>query len=105
MLQNVDADQLRTDWQQSRNCLVALEASKVLHQLYVCHIAFLFSALPFLSVLSSGIQNTFVTKHQFCIAQQQVENCASERIRMCDYRNLSKAGSGKFSCGKEITEY
>jgi len=62
----------------------ALEASKVLRQLYICHIAFLFSAQPFLSVLPSGIQNKLVTK-QTNFAQQQDDNCGSESDRICDY--------------------
>jgi len=46
----------------SENCFFALEASKVLHQLYVSHIAFFFLTLPSLSILPSGFQNKLVTK-------------------------------------------
>jgi len=36
-------------------------------------------------MLPSGTKNKLVTKHQFCTAQQQVENCASVSDRVCDY--------------------
>ena len=50
----------------------ALEDSNIFRQLQVFHIAFLFSLLPFLSRLSSGIKNKLVTQTNF--AQPSVKS-------------------------------
>jgi len=83
MLQNFDADLKWSQglhWRQPRNCFFAQETSKILRQLWVFRIAFLFSLLPFASRLLSRLwKKKLVTKtDQFCTAQWQVENSASE---------------------------
>jgi len=62
------------------------------------HIAFLFSPLPFLSMLPSDIKETCNKTDQFCTAQQYVENSASESDRVCDY--LTSVRLGSFQRGK-----
>ena len=62
-------------------------------------IAYLSSLLFFLSKLPPSIKNELVTKtDQFCTAQRQVQNCASERDRVC------VVIAGQSSRGKEIRE-
>ena len=90
-------------WWHTWDCFFALAASKILHQLSVFHVAFLFSLLPFLSKLPTGIKNTLVTK-QTNFAQPS--RCKWRRVlakaTAFVISHLSRAE--KFSRGKEITE-
>ena len=71
-------------WWHTWDCFFALAASKILHQLSVFHVAFLFSLLPFLSKLPTGIKNTLVTKQTnlHSPAAASGEECWRKRLRL-----------------------
>jgi len=59
----------------------------MLHQLSVFHIAFLFSLLPFLLRLPSGVKNQLATEtDQFCTGQGKSRAVLGKNDLVCDFQ-------------------
>jgi len=90
VLQNFDADVLwthRHHWQQPETVFLLCKLLKsCLSYKFSTSVAVLFSLLPLLSRLPSGIKNEIVTKtDQFCTAQRHVQNLLTKAIALfCD---------------------